>query len=97
MDAMLKACVETLRAKGEEYSGTEDRLRNFRETAAACGVDIPVVWMVFFRKGLAAVEKWCRDGELKSNESIHDRIKDAINYLLLLELIALEEERGLPR
>lgn len=92
MDALLHDCILTMKAKGHEYTGgSADRLNNFRTIATEIGLPMRQVWYVYFNKHLRALQTWVRDGELKSNETVQDRMVDLVNYLLLGSLIASEE------
>lgn len=73
---------EILSAKGMDYASEEDALRQFKETAAAVGVDPLQVWSVFFQKHLAAIMRFVRDGRVES-EGVESRVIDLIAYLAL--------------
>lgn len=79
--------IRILADKNADYSSSADRIRNFRKTAEKTGVSMEKVWLVYFSKGMDAIERYCRDGEL-SSEKIRERILDAMNYMALLWLIA---------
>jgi hypothetical protein len=88
--------------KGREYAGNEDRLANFKRGAANCGVKPETVLYVYLSKHIDSLSTFIRDLEKadtlgsvegKLTEPISERIKDAINYLLLLHGL-IEERRS---
>lgn len=98
-DEFVKAVFErfvypVLKAKGNDYSGSEDINSNFPIVAQRMkdGIDKYDVWQVYFTKHLMAIETWLKDREVKS-EPIHMRIVDAINYLIILW--AMGSDQGL--
>lgn len=96
---MLNICKETLLSKSKEYSTEDDKLHNFKEAArrgktpeqALLGMDmkhrVSIEDLVDDTKGLSPeqfLDKW-------SPAKVEEKIKDSINYLLLLN--ALIDER----
>ena len=90
---ILKDCRKIMLTKGEAYSGTEDKLGNFKRVAKFLGLTPKQVWAVYFHKHLDALSAYLRC-EYKDSESIDERIKDLINYLLLLYGLIEEEKSG---
>lgn len=84
--------IRELVQKNADYSGSEDRIRNFRKTADATGISMELVWLVYFSKGMDAIQKYCREGDL-SSEMIEGRIVDAMNYLALFWLIVNDRRK----
>lgn len=80
--------------KGEEYSGSDDQLANFKRSANEAGILQEQAWLVFFNKHVDAIKSYVRIGKEKS-EPIESRIDDAILYLLLLRAM-VHESKGLP-
>jgi len=87
--------------KGREYAGDEDRLANFKRGAANCGVKPETVLYVYLSKHIDSLSTFIRDLEKsdslgsveeKLSEPIAERIKDAINYLLLLHGLIQERK-----
>lgn len=92
-DELIKACIETWRTKGDEYTvGSIDRLANFRGAAEDAGISMERAWYVFFNKHVRSVAYYVKYGEVKSNEPIGGRIMDCIVYLLLLYKMVKEKE-----
>jgi hypothetical protein len=82
--------------KGEEYTGDEDQLANFKRMAVDADLPIEKVWLLFFMKHVDAIKSYVRTGKEKS-ESIESRIDDAILYLILLRAVVLDSrEEGVP-
>lgn len=78
--------------KGADYTRhEEDRLSNFKRSAAAIGLTPLQVWAVFFNKHIDAIMAYIKTGKTES-EAIEGRIDDAQNYLHLLEAIITEEK-----
>ena len=84
------------KAKGGEYSGDQDRLKNFRRQAADLDVPKELVWRIYAGKHWDAVNQYVHDlvhgVKRERMEPITGRIHDLIVYLLLLK--AMEEERN---
>lgn len=97
---LMAECLETLNKKGPEYSGTEDRLANFKRIAEEEQIDPITVGRIYQRKHIDAVNTfnqtlWGKGYEEASkhlSEPIRGRIVDVINYYILL--YALFEEQN---
>lgn len=70
-------CVTLLTTKGREYANGKDRLSNFKEIE---GVDPLLVWYIFFKKHVNAIEFAVKNKKTLS-ESMHSRFMDARNYI----------------
>lgn len=96
---LMAECLATLNKKGPEYSGTEDRLANFKRIAEEEQTDPITVGRIYQRKHIDAVNTfnktlWSKGYEEASkhlSEPIKGRIVDVINYYILL--YALYEEK----
>jgi hypothetical protein len=90
--------IKTLNVtKGEEYSGEDDALANFKRTGKAQDLLPMKVWAVFASKHYDAINSFIRNGKTLS-EPIEGRIDDLIMYLLLLKgLIADEAKQSQDR
>ena len=77
------------KAKGGEYSGDTDRLKNFRRNAEALGLNKETIWAVYAAKHWDAIMQYIKDLESDTKreriEPIGGRIHDLIVYLLLLK------------
>ncbi len=90
-DEISAACKELLSKKGDDYSGREDRLLNFKRLGNELNLPPRQVLWVYLRKHLDAITSYVRDGKLESCESLRSRVTDAINYLVLLECLRMDE------
>jgi len=81
--------IQLSRIKGEEYSGKENRLENFRRNANNLDLYAEQVWAVYAAKHWDAIMQYIVDisnGDRRTrSEPIHGRIDDLIVYLLLFE------------
>jgi hypothetical protein len=91
-EELLKECAGLIVTKGADYSGLNDRLRNFKEDGKELGLTPLMFWAVYLRKHLAAIWTYVRQGQVAS-EPIRSRFVDAINYLILGAALVDEEER----
>ena len=90
-DDITAACKTLLSQKGDDYSGREDRLLNFKRLGKELNLPPRQVLWVYFRKHLDAITSYVRDGKLESCEDLRSRVLDAVNYLVLLECLRLDE------
>lgn len=74
-------------AKGKEYATDTDRLENFKEIAELLRIDMKLVCGVFLLKHTLAILKYVFKGKVPATESVREKILDARNYLLFLEII----------
>lgn len=95
LDATHARVVALNETKGEDYSGADDVLRNFREAALDVDTTPERTWLVYFHKHFAAIRAYIVNGRVHS-EPIEGRIIDAILYLYLL-LAMVEERLGTTR
>jgi hypothetical protein len=81
---VLEDCITIMREKGDAYAGEgQDKFANFNRLADKLGLDMKKIWQVYFQKHIDAIESFLRE-EYHDPEPIEGRIKDAINYLLIL-------------
>ncbi len=89
--------MELTRTKGEEYSGSDDQLANFRRLSARTSLTMKQVWLVYFTKHMDAIETFIRDeaaGTQRAlSEPIVGRIDDALLYLQLLRAMVVTDVR----
>lgn len=80
--------------KGGEYSGTLDRLANFRRTAEEAGVTKEQALLTFARKHWDAIATYVRDQATgtrrQRSEKMEGRVDDLIVYLLLFKAMLAE-------
>lgn len=89
MEMTFSSLKEIVNTKGREYSGDQDRLRNFKEGGSRTGVDPRTVLWVYLDKHYASITQYIKDQQegvvRKLSEPIEGRIDDAILYLMLLK------------
>lgn len=90
-DKIFTECAAILEAKGPDYSGLQDRLKNFKEVAAKYDVSAEAAVMIYYEKHMQAVSTYIKSGKL-TGEPIREKIKDLINYLVLLGAIIEDNE-----
>ena len=93
-NALLNDCRDLLDTKGDDYSTNTDRLSHFKTVSDLCKKSKYDVWLVLFSKHVVAITNYInkRDFEGSAEEDIHSRIKDAINYLVLLQALISEDK-----
>jgi len=90
-DKMVKEERELLVKKGQEYSGKENRFRNFESIGEELDMDPKKILWVYLHKHMDGIRSYLR-GEYTGMEPIRGRIQDARNYLALLAGIIQKEE-----
>lgn len=79
--------------KGKEYTvSDEDKLKNFKSIAERMQTTPQMVAMVYLLKHMDSIRNYVLTGKEASDEPINGRIRDARNYLLLLEAILMEQK-----
>lgn len=88
----FQLCSDLLVIKGKEYALEEDRLLAFKKAAALEGINYKealggmlakhIVSIYDMLEGAYPIEKW------------NEKITDAINYLVLLKALVVEENYG---
>lgn len=82
---------QILKTKGADYTRhEEDRLSNFKRSAAAIGLTPIQVWAIFANKHWDAIMAFIKTGKTES-EAIEGRLDDVINYIYLLEALIRED------
>lgn len=80
--------------KGKEYTvSDEDKLKNFKSIAERMKTTPANVAMVYLLKHMDSIRNYVLSGVEASDEPINGRIRDARNYLLLLEAIINEGKK----
>ena len=88
---------QLLDQKGKEYSGTEDRFRNFKRLSAELGISAEKVTWIYLKKHLDSILSFINHIEephyvSSLSEPIMTRCQDARNYLALLAGMIHEKE-----
>lgn len=93
-EELLKEADHITRTKGKDYTkGNEDILTNFKQ-GEFLGLSELQVCGIFMKKHTDAVFNYIKTGGQSESEPIRERIKDCINYLLLLNGIIEERKRS---
>jgi hypothetical protein len=91
MEKTFESCKAISAAKGKDYTkGSEDALANFKEAGKDIGVDAIEVCWIFMNKHYQAITNYVKSKGQSESEPIAERIKDLINYLVLLQGIIEE-------
>lgn len=89
-DLILNECIKIIKTKGNDYSGDEDRLAEFRRSSKFNNISIKQVFGVHIFKHLTTLEKWIKNERLKG-EPIEEKLKDIIVYCLMAYKIEKEQ------
>ena len=93
VDSTFKECLEILKKKGEDYTvGSSDALANFKKAGEAIELEPTKIWYIFANKHWQAITNYVRTGGQSESEPIEERIKDMLNYLLLLKGLIQEKK-----
>ena len=104
-NAILKRRVErtigVLASKNAEYSTKHDKLHNFKVAAelSDCRPD-QALWGMLAKHIASIVDLVYRDVEttpVPSQAVIDEKLGDAINYLILLEMVWMEDQNPQPK
>lgn len=89
---IVDECKELLIKKGEDYSTDKDRISHFKDAERFTSLSRWQVWEALFFKHIQGIRTYMKSGRKGLNEDIHHRIRDAINYLIILEAMLVEEK-----
>lgn len=93
MLTVFEECSKLWIEKNKEYNDDSNPFANFDNSAQRSGVDREKVLLIYMEKQYGAICKYIRDGHMYSiNETIHSRIKDTINFLIMLDSMILDKE-----
>lgn len=96
MDKTFNDCLELARIKGADYTkGSQDALANFKEGGLSIGIDPKRVNWIFMNKHYQAITNYIKTDGKSQSEPIEERIKDMINYLVLLHGLIVEEQNNI--
>ncbi len=91
--ATILGDIQKLReTKGLEYTDGKERFMNFNRTAARTVTPRLKVAMIFLDKHMLALESYINRGQVFSDEHIHSRITDILNYVLLIGGMIAEDQ-----
>lgn len=95
---ILQQCKSLLQGKGDAYSGQTDTLANFKRNGERLGLSKYQIWAVYCGKHIDAIFNSIKenpDFPIEKTETMDGRIVDAINYLLLLHGLQIEDMGGI--
>jgi len=98
MAPIFESCLQLARAKGADYTkGSADALANFKEEGKNIDLDPKKVCHVYMNKHYQAITNFIRTNGQAESEPIAERIKDMINYLVLLQGLIVEEKNDIRK
>lgn len=86
-DKLFEESFKLLKNKNKDYSNNDDALSGFKLAAKEAGITTYQAWLVYARKHWGAIANFCKNGGQVESEPIRERLKDMINYCVLLEAI----------
>lgn len=90
-DVMVSRMRETLINKGDDYANT-DRLSNFKDTAAICGLQPRQIVLTMIAIKVARLGVLLNKPDGPINEPIADSVLDLANYAILLDMVVAETD-----
>jgi len=91
MSDLFEQCKKIAESKGKDYTvGSLDALANFKRGGESLGIPPEKVCWIFMNKHYQAITNYVKTGGQSESEPIRERIKDLINYLVLLQAIIVE-------
>lgn len=91
LNRRLAKTKAVLAAKAGEYATAKDRLHNFKGCAAEFGGTPAENLWGFLKKHLMSVKDLAVGGLSPTEALVNEKIGDAVNYLILLEALLLEQ------
>jgi hypothetical protein len=91
VDRQYKMCWTTLVEKAREYADDQDRLRNFKIAAGLQGSTPRQALGGMLAKHLVSIFDLINETECAPTHVWDEKLTDAMNYLLLLRAITVEE------
>ena len=91
LEARITKTTDVLANKAKEYATDEDRLHNFKRAAAMLDTTPEKALVGMWSKHVVSILDMVEHPHTITKEKIDEKIGDAINYLVLLEGILLEQ------
>ena len=91
VDRQYKMCWATLVEKAREYADDRDRLYNFKQASALQGVTQRQALGGMLAKHIVSIFDLINEEKCAPTPVWDEKITDAMNYLLLLRAITVEE------
>lgn len=92
VEQFFNQCLDTMDQGQKEYTLTRDVFDNFSRVGSELGTDRKLVLWIYLRKHMDGILNHLKGHKLQ-RESVHGRVKDAVNYLVILDAMIAEEER----
>lgn len=92
VNLQIDSCKKTLIGKAKEYA-TEDRLHNFKVAASLQSTTPRDALCGMMAKHVVSIFDMAKDDQLAQMHVWDEKIGDAINYLLLLKAVVMEERK----
>lgn len=90
----IDLCNELLINKGQEYALTKDRLKSFKDAANLLNVSTKQALCGQLAKHIISIMDMCNAQIDFTDNKWSEKITDAINYLLLLKAIVIEDNKN---
>jgi len=97
IEETLESCKKLLDVKGREYSDHADRLANFKRGSMLTKLSPEQVLFVYMSKHYDAIATYTQMGQIEGGEDIYGRLKDLINYCLLMTALIAERGNNMPQ
>jgi hypothetical protein len=91
-DEKFKECAVTSNLAQGEYASEDDAFQNFKTAGEDMEVSDKKVLYIFLKKHIDGIRAYLRNPATAQREPVQGRIKDAINFLMLLWAMVEEEE-----
>ena len=91
--SLMEEALNMAKSKGQDYSGNEDSLANFKSNADTLGMTKFQVWAVYFNKHVNAINNSIKASPERPTLPLHGIIIEAIIYLSLLDCLIREDLR----
>ena len=90
----ITKCLDTLCVKAKEYANNDDRLRSFWQAATIEKVSPYEALGGMLAKHIISIYDMLPTAERHSSAKWDEKIGDAINYLLLLDALLVDGQKG---
>lgn len=91
---ILEKAKDIRERKAPEYSGDEDFHQNFKTASKYLGVRPITVATVYLWKHISSIFSYSKEEDIPQSEPMETRFADAINYLLIVYSLYIEEKEG---
>jgi hypothetical protein len=92
LENRLERIKTILTTKGEEYSGGNDKFHNFNLAAQYSNISPKLALWGMFLKHFISIRDYVKEERDYTLEQLDEKFGDAINYLILLEIMSKKEK-----